>query len=501
MMGTRQAQKDLFSYNIDLDKRVRPDNPLRKISEKIDFSFVRKDVAGHYGYNGNVSEDPAVILKMMFLLFYDDVSSERELMRIIAERLDYLWFLGYRLDDEIPDHSILSKARKRWGTEVFQRFFIQVLVQCIGAGLVDGKKIHVDASLIDANASKDSVIKGSPEWIAALKRAYQATESKLDDTTVRASYAGVNDRMLSQTDPDAGLVRMGCNESRPRYHHHRVVDNAKGVITAMETTSGSIAENKRLMGLVEQHEQNVGENVQTVVADSKYGTVENFVKCQQQGIKTHLGDVLAKQTNNPRRQGIFPDTDFRYDPRSNTCQCPAGQTLYPRRLHPIRRTWEFVAAKGVCAACHLRPQCTRAVYGRTIKRHEHQELLDVAREQARSPAAHRDRQRRKHLAEGSFADAANNYHFKRSRWRRLWRQQIQDFLIGTIQNIKILMKHTARRLTDSSRQILHQKDVLINIVTCRFASFSRLFESFLENINLPFALNRTLRVHAQEIHL
>ena len=331
MMGIRQEQKDLFSYNIDLDKRIRKENPLRKISEQIDFTFVREDVAGHYGYNGNVSEDPAVILKMMFLLFFDDISSERELMRIIAERMDYLWFLGYRLDDDIPDHSVLSKARKRWGMEVFQRFFIQIVGQCVAAGLVDGKKIHVDASLIDANASKDSVIKGSPEWIAALKQAYQATESKLEDTTVPAAHAGVNDKMLSQTDPDAGLVRMGGQESRPRYHHHRAVDNAHGVITAMETTSGSIAENKRLMGLVEQHKQNVGEKVQTVVADSKYGTVENFVKCQQEGIKTHLGDVLAKQTNNPRRQGIFQDTAFRYDPQSNTCQCPAGQTLRPRR--------------------------------------------------------------------------------------------------------------------------------------------------------------------------
>ena len=105
MMGIRQTQKDLFSYNIDLDKRIRKDNPLRAISARIDFTFVREEVAAHYGYNGNVSEDPAVILKMMFLLFYDDISSERELMRIIAERLDYLWFLGYRLDDEMPDHS------------------------------------------------------------------------------------------------------------------------------------------------------------------------------------------------------------------------------------------------------------------------------------------------------------------------------------------------------------------------------------------------------------
>ena len=194
------------------------------------------------------------------------------------------------------------------------------------------------------------------------------------------------------------------------------------------------------MGLVEQHAANTGHTVETVVADSKYGTVENYVTCQQQGITTHMADVLAKQTNNPRRRDIFPDTAFDYQADTNTYLCPAGQTLVPRRLHPRRRTWEFHTARGVCAACSLRTQCTRASYGRTIKRHEHQAYLDRARQQAHSPAGYRDRRRRKHLAEGSFADAANNHHFKRSRWRRLWRQQIQDFLIATIQNVRILLK-------------------------------------------------------------
>jgi transposase len=162
--------------------------------------------SGHY-LVAATSVDPVVIMKMMFLLFYDDVASERELMGTIAERLDYLWFLGYGLDDEIPDHSVLSKARRRWGVEVFEQLFVQIVGQCVKAGLVDGKKIHVDASLIDASASKDSVVKGSPEMIAALKRAYAATESKLGDTTTPASHIGVNERMVSQTDPDAGLVR------------------------------------------------------------------------------------------------------------------------------------------------------------------------------------------------------------------------------------------------------------------------------------------------------
>lgn len=427
MMGCKHEQPALFSDQEDLDKRVRQDHPLRKVREAVDFSFVRQEVSRHDRYNGNVSVDPAVVMKLLFLLFYEDVASERELMRIIPERLDYLWFLGYSLDDEIPDHSVLSKARKRWGGTVFEQFFLRIVNQCVAHGLVDGTKLHVDASFVQANASKDSVLKCAPEWIAVLKGLFAATASKLEDTTMPDTRVGVNDQTLSTTDPDAALVRVGSGDSRPRYHHHRVVDNAHGIITAVETTPGSIAENRKLMALVDQHQVNTGCTAQTVVADSKYGTVENFTACQQRGLVTHLGDVRAKQTKNPRCQGIFPETAFTYDPASNTYRCPAGQTLRPRRLHTLRRTWEFHTAPGVCAACALRAQCTRATHGRTIKRHEHQEVLDRARAQAQSPAARRDRRRRKHLIEGSFADAANNHHFKRSRWRRLWRQRIQDY--------------------------------------------------------------------------
>jgi len=101
MIGTHPPQKELFSYHINLDQRIRDDHPLRKIREVVDFDFVRAEVAHLYGYNGNESVPPESLLKMMFLLFFDDVSSERELMRIIPERLDYLWFLGYELDDPV----------------------------------------------------------------------------------------------------------------------------------------------------------------------------------------------------------------------------------------------------------------------------------------------------------------------------------------------------------------------------------------------------------------
>src|SRR6266481_1198780 len=108
---------------------------------------------------------------------------------------------------------------------------------------------------------------------------------------------------------------------------------------------------------------------------------------------------------------------------------------------PFAERIEYKAPARVCAVCVLRAQCTRSHHGRTVQRHEKQALLDVARVQANSRAAWRNRRRRQHLIERSFADAANNHHFKRARWRRLWRQQIQDYLIAAIQNVRILLAH------------------------------------------------------------
>jgi len=483
MMGQHKSEPQLFNYAVNLEKRVRANHPLRQVKAAIDFSVVREEVAHCYGRNGNESVPPEVILKMMFLLFFDDIKSERELMEVIGERLDYLWFLDYALDDKVPDHSVLSKARARWGKEVFESLFVRTVAQCVEAGLVDGSKLHVDASLIDANAAKESVIKAAPELIAALKRAYCATESKLEETSTPRAYQAVNDRMMSQSDPDATCVRKGSGESRPRYQNHRVIDDQKGVISAVETTPGSIAENKKLMGLIDQHEKNTRCTVRTVVADHKYGTNENYVACQLRGITTHMGEATRNTTNTGRKEGIFGDEAFTFDPVQNLYRCPAGQILKPRRVHPVRRTLEYKAPARVCAACAMRPQCTRSHYGRTVQRHENQEVLNVARAQAHSFAARRNRKRRQHLMEASFADAANNHHFKRARWRRLWRQQIQDYLIAAIQNVRILLAHqnpkrSAAAALDaavaSAKNLLHPLRRCVGLIKARSGTQPRL---------------------------
>src|SRR5260221_10395359 len=126
MMGERDAQKQLWNYQVNLDKRVRSDHPLRRINETLELDFVRRGGTKLYGTKGNVSEDPVVIMKMMLLLFLDNVRSERVLVRIMPERLDYMWFLGYGLDATVPNHSVLSKAPGRWGQKAFVALFSRV---------------------------------------------------------------------------------------------------------------------------------------------------------------------------------------------------------------------------------------------------------------------------------------------------------------------------------------------------------------------------------------
>ena len=117
MMGHQPPlEPSLFYTGINLEKRVRSNHALRKVARMVDFDFVYAEVKESYGYNGNVSVPPPVILKLMLLLVLYNVRSERELMATLAERLDWLWFLGLELDSEVPDHSVLSISGRQPGT-------------------------------------------------------------------------------------------------------------------------------------------------------------------------------------------------------------------------------------------------------------------------------------------------------------------------------------------------------------------------------------------------
>lgn len=357
-MGSQPPfQHNLFVTRFSLDKRIRPDHPLRKISNVVDFDFVYEEVADKYGRKGNVSVPPPVVLKLMMLLIFYNVRSERELMATVPERLDWLWFLGFDLDDSVPNHSVLSKARKRWGETVFQRVFAKIVGQCVEAGLVDSSKIFVDSSIVDADASKESVL-DITNLQTQLTKQYQQFEKRLDEQpSVRAPgpEAKSNKRNYSSTDPDSAIVNRG--NSKLRYQTHRATD-CSGIITAPAMKPGDVSEGHVLMDLIAQHSALTGGAVEVAVADSKYGTKENYLACLDAGIAPHIASMKDGTIKRWKKRGLFLEDSFEYDSRRDIYLCPAGKKLKPRTIHKNRNTIEYKADKRACAHCDLRDKCT-----------------------------------------------------------------------------------------------------------------------------------------------
>ncbi len=445
MMGLQQPpQSSLFYIGINIEKRVRENHPLRKVDKLIDFDFAYDEVKDLYGNNGNVSVPPPIILKLMLLLIFYNVRSERELMDTLPERMDWLWFLGYDLDSEIPNHSVLSKARKKWGLDVFQRFFERIVLQCAEAGLIDGRKIFVDSSLVDANASNSSVL-DTRNLKHQLHKNYKKLEARLEERTESTdpsrTYEKKNNRYISTTDPDAALVNRG--KSKLSYQVHRAVDGKHEIITATDAAPGDVNEAHLMLPLLEKHEANTEVKAETVVADSKYGTIDNFLACHDQGIEAHIPDLREAAVKRTAQREIFAEDRFSYDPVTDTYTCPAGNLLKPKSLHINRQSRDYAAPRKVCAACQLKEQCTKNKSGRTIKRHLRQDVLDKMRAISRSANARYDIKTRQHLMERSFAKSTR-YGFDQARWRGLWRMRIQEYLTCAIQNMQVLIAYASK---------------------------------------------------------
>jgi transposase len=451
MMGYQpDLQPKLFYHSINLDKRIPANSILRKIQRHIDFEFIYREVKDCYGGKGNISVPPPVILKMMLLLILYNVRSEREFMNTLPLRLDWLWFLDYDLDSEIPNHSVLSKARHRWGVEAFQHFFERIVWQCVEAGLVDGSKLFMDSSLVDADASNNSIVKINKETLKIhLVRSFNELESRLEDKENSKEdhepKSGIANRNhISTTDSDASVTSQGSGKPKLQYKTHRSVDAKAEIITATEVTPGEVNEAHLLSTLLAMHQDNTRKTADTVVADTKYGTVENYLACCDLGINAHIPDLKRSQQERESRRGIFTGEAFQYNPETDTYLCPGGQYLKKRNYNPKRDAYEYKCPIKVCRGCSLVTQCTTSKYGRSLKRHCRQEELDRMRNAAQSPTAKRDIHTRQHLMERSFA-RATRYGFKRARWRRLWRVRIQEYLTSAIQNIMTLMSYANER--------------------------------------------------------
>src|SRR5688572_18083198 len=182
---------------VTLDDLIPPDHFYRHLEQSLDLSFVRDLVKGTYADIGRPSIDPVVFFKLHLILFFEGLRSERQLLRVVADRLSLRWYLGYDLTEPLPDHSSLTRIRERYGLTVFRRFFEAVVEQCLAAGLVWGQELHIDATKVAANASLDSLhprfvveshlarLFGAPEDASAEDEASGAPAEEGGDAPVR----------------------------------------------------------------------------------------------------------------------------------------------------------------------------------------------------------------------------------------------------------------------------------------------------------------------------
>src|SRR5688572_657960 len=156
MMGLK-ARERTARHTVSLEDLVPADDFSRHLDRVLDLEFVRDLVRDTYAPVGRPSIDPVGCFRLQLVLFFEGLRSERQLLRVAADRLSLRWYLGYDLGEALPDHSSLTRIRERYGIETFRRFFDAVVERCRAAGLVWGQELYLDATQVDADAALDSV--------------------------------------------------------------------------------------------------------------------------------------------------------------------------------------------------------------------------------------------------------------------------------------------------------------------------------------------------------
>ena len=122
---------------VDLESLVHQDHLLRKVDRILESSFIRKLTAACYASGvGRPSIDPEVFFRMLLVAYLYDIKSDRQLCEDVHHNFAYRWFCRLALPDRVPDHSSFSRIRDRYGEDIFEALFRQIVEICQERGLV-----------------------------------------------------------------------------------------------------------------------------------------------------------------------------------------------------------------------------------------------------------------------------------------------------------------------------------------------------------------------------
>src|SRR5215204_4032233 len=480
MLG-QKVREVTTRHTVALEDLVPADDFYRHLDRVLDLAFVRDLVRDTYAPAGRPSIDPVVFFRLQLILFFEGLRSERQLLRVVADRLSLRWYLGYDLGERLPDHSSLTRIRDRYGLEVFRRFFEAIVERCQAAGLVWGRELYIDGTKVEANAALHSL---RPRFSveAHLRRLFgdAAAAPAADDaagrpaagppppvlpTAAPAGLAEANagrhdwlaeggrqdrqptvgrvrrrserraDLEASTTDPDAtamdtsGGVRLG-------YKTHYVVDGGKArVIVAALVTPAEVRDNQPAADLLWYARFRWGLRLRQVTGDKHYATFELIAALEDAGVRAYV-----PLPDWDRRPPYYGPSRFAFDPERDEYRCPQGHPL--RRHHVSNRVeaWIYRADPAVCAACPVRAACTDSRLGRSLSRSFWAEYVDRVRAYQQTPAYQKALRKRSVWVEPLFGEAKDWHGLRRFRLRRLPKVNTEALLTAAGQNLKRLLR-------------------------------------------------------------
>jgi transposase len=261
---------------------------------------------------GRPPVDPAVYFKMLMIGFFENIASERGIAERCSDSISIRFFLGYDLTEATPDHSTLSLIRGRLSEDTYQQVFLLILSALEQQGLVKGRNVGIDASVIEANASLKSLVNRDTQeayWEYVRRLAGENGVNPKDAEAVRQfdrkrPKKMSNDDWENPHDPDAKIGPTKAGAIDMIYKPEHTVDLDTGAVLHAEVRLGHEADQKDLAAHVLQAQANINLaqarsadalTIHSVAADKGYHAVSEMGQLQQEGIRTVISDSVKNR--------------------------------------------------------------------------------------------------------------------------------------------------------------------------------------------------------------
>ena len=364
----------------------------KQLDALLDLSFVRELTKPLYAEKmGRPSVDPVIFFKCMLIGFFENILYDTELEFRIADSLTFRSFLGYELDERTPDESTLRKTRQRMPVEAFNAVFGYALDVCCEHGLLRGRAMGTDSSLVDANASMDSLRHKElgctyEEYMLALRRQDEPDASREEAVQADKCRKGKasNSAWESATDPQSRVMQHADGHTHLSYKVDASVDLETGVIVSAGADLANVSDQSDCLERVDEAKGALEERgliPVAIVADKGHHSGENLVGIEERGLIP-----LISSPNQNRGAPGFRREDFRYNSDTDTLICPAGQLL--TRLSKNDKIARHYKAKcSVCRSCPNFGICTRSRNGRAVSISLYEDVIRANRERVHSEEA------------------------------------------------------------------------------------------------------------------